>query len=246
MVQGGLTRGVSLCLCAAALLLCAAANLSAARSASASAYLGATISGETYGQTGNAPRNLAAWETFERHAGQRVAILNQGQLWATFDKGEVEATAARGTIPLVTMGLAEGVTLEGIANGGQDAAIKKWAQEAKAFGKPFLFAPWWEMNGGWYAWGKQPRFVEAWRRFHNIVVEQGASNVTWTWLVNSIWSDPESNPTRYYPGDAYVDWTGMDSYNWGRMPAQSDRWKTPDQVITPTLKILRTVAPTKP
>jgi hypothetical protein len=246
MVQGGLTKAAAVCLCAAAMLLAAVAGLAAASTASASVYFGATISGEAYGQTGNAPDNLAAWETFEHHAGKRVAILNQGQLWGEFDKGEVEATAARGAIPLVTMGLAEGVTLESVAKGGQDATIEKWAQEAKAFGRPFLFAPWWEMNGGWYAWGKSPYFIAAWRRFHDIVVAQGATNVTWTWLVNSIWSDPESTPAPYYPGNAYVDWTGLDSYNWGENPAQPDRWITPEQTITPTLKIIRETAPTKP
>src|SRR3954451_21395394 len=240
MVQGGLARWLAVCLFAAVL------SLGAAAGASASAYFGATISGETYGQTGNAPRNLAAWETFERHAGKRVAIVNQGQAWATFDKGEVEATAARGAIPLVTMGLAEGVTLEAITKGAQDATIKQLAQEAKAFGRPFLFAPWWEMNGGWYAWGKSPYFIAAWRHFHDVVVGQGATNVTWTWLVNSIWSDPTSTPAPYYPGDAYVDWTALDSYNWGENPAQPDHWITPEQTIGPTLKILREVAPTKP
>ncbi|HEU5106532.1 MAG TPA: glycosyl hydrolase [Solirubrobacterales bacterium] len=209
-------------------------------------YFGATISGETYGQTGNAPRNVAAWDLFERHAGKKVAILNQGQPWVTWDSVEVEATHARGAIPLVTMGLGSGVTLADIAAGKHDAAIKKWALEAKAWGHPFLFAPWWEMNGGWYAWGRSPSFIAAWRRFHDVVAGQGATNVTWTWLVNSIWEDPESDPTPYYPGDAYVDWTALDSYNWGRNPAQPDKWITPEQTITPTLKLIRAVAPTKP
>ncbi|HEV2857817.1 MAG TPA: glycosyl hydrolase [Solirubrobacterales bacterium] len=228
------------------MLLSAVAGLSVATSASASVYFGALISGETYGQNGNAPKNLAAWDLFERHAGKRVAILNQGQIWGQWDKAEVEATAARGTIPLVTMGLPDGVTLEAIAKGSQDATIKQWAQAAKAFGRPFLFAPWWEMNGGWYAWGKSPYFIAAWRHFHDVVVGQGATNVTWTWLVNSIWSDPTSTPAPYYPGDAYVDWTALDSYNWGENPAQPDRWITPNQTINPTLKIIREVAPTKP
>lgn len=240
MVQGGIAKTGAVCLCAVALLLAAAAP------APASIYFGATISGETYGQTGNAPRNEAAWDLFERHAGKRVAILNQGQSWCSFDKLEMNATAARGTIPLVTMGLGDEMTLHDVADGSQDAAIKKWAQEAKAWGKPFLFAPWWEMNGGWYAWGRSPDFVAAWRHFHDLVVGQGATNVTWTWVVNSIWSDPESNPSPYYPGDEYVDWTGLDSYNWGTNPAQPDRWITPDQTITPTLKIIRELAPAKP
>jgi len=242
MVQGDLRRRFALCLGVIALLLL----LLAAAPASASMYFGATISGETYGGTGNAPHDEAAWNLFERHAGKKVAILNQGQNWCSFDKTAMNATAARGAIPLVTMGLGKEMTLEAVVNGSQDAAIKKWAQEAKAWGRPFLFAPWWEMNGAWYAWGRSPDFVAAWRHFHDLVVGQGATNVTWTWVANSIWSDPESNPSPYYPGDQYVDWTGLDSYNWGRNPAQPDRWINPDQTITPTLNIIKELAPAKP
>ncbi|HET8813772.1 MAG TPA: glycosyl hydrolase [Solirubrobacterales bacterium] len=243
MVQGGLVRAALMCL-GISLLLLAAASASAA----GSTYFGATISGETYdpNQKVNAPNNLAAWELFERHAGKRVAILNQSHAWASFDKAEMDATHVRGAIPLVVMGLGKEMTLADVVDGSQDAAIKKWAQEAKSWGRPFLFAPWWEMNGGWYPWGRSPDFIAAWRRFHDLVVGQGATNVTWTWVVNSIWFDPESNPAPYYPGDAYVDWTGLDSYNWGRNPAQPDKWITPEQTITPTLKIIREVAPTKP
>lgn len=240
MVRGELTKRVLVCLFAAALLLLTATG------ASASVYFGALINGETYGQTGSAPKNASVWDRFERDAGKKLAVLDENQSWCTFDKAEVEATVARGAIPLVTMGLAEGVTLQGIVNGEQDAAIKKWAQEAKAWGRPFFFVPWWEMNGGWYSWGRSPYYVAAWRHFHDLVVGQGATNVTWTWVPNAIWYDPESDPTPYYPGDAYVDWTGLDSYNWGLNPAQPDRWVTPDQTISPTLKIIRELAPTKP
>ncbi len=241
MVRGALAKAIAVCLCALPSFL-----LASAPAASGSTYFGATISGETYGQTGNAPYNMAAWDLFERHAGKKVAILNQGQSWARFDKTAVEATRARGTIPLVTMGLGSGMTLADIANGSQDAAIRRWAQEAKAWGYPFLFAPWWEMNGAWFPWGRSPYFVGAWRRFHDLVAGQGATNVTWTWVANSIWFDPESNPTKYYPGDAYVDWAGLDTYNWGRMPAQPDKWINPEQTVTPTLKIIKAVAPAKP
>src|SRR5215212_2908159 len=182
MVQGGLARRVAVCLCALAPIL-----LAWAPAASGSMYFGALISGESYGQTGNAPRNTDAWNRFERHAGRKVAILNQGQRWASWDRFEAEATHARGAIPLITMGLADGATIESVAKGEEDAEIKKWAQEAKAFGYPFLFAPWWEMNGGWFAWGREPMFKQAWQHFHDVVAGQGATNVTWTWIVNSIW-----------------------------------------------------------
>jgi hypothetical protein len=239
MVQGGLAKAAVVCLCTLAVLIAAAP-------ATGSMYFGATISGESYGQKGNAPNNVEAWDLFERHAGRKVAILNQGHGWASFDKAEMDATHARGAIPLVTMGLGSEVTLADVAAGEQDAAIKKWAQAAKAWGHPFFFSPWWEMNGGWYAWGRSESFIPAWRRFHGIVTAEGATNVTWVWTVNSIWSDPLSDPRPYYPGDAYVDWAGLDSYNWGRNPAQPDKWLTPEQTITPTLQLMRDVAPTKP
>lgn len=240
MVQGGIVKVGAICLCVTALLLALAAP------APASTYFGATIAGETYGEEGNAPLNEDVWNLFERHAGKRVAILNQGRRWGSFEKEMMDATAAHGAIPLMTMGLGEGMTLKDITDGSQDAVIKNWAQEAKAWGKPFLFAPWWEMNGTWYAWGRSPEFIAAWRHFHDLVVGQGATNVTWAWVVNSIWSDPESNPSPYYPGDEYVDWVGLDSYNWGRNPAQPGRWTSPDQTLTPTLDVLREVAPSKP
>jgi Glycosyl hydrolase family 26 len=242
MVQGGLTKLVLFCLVAGGWLL-APITVSGAP---AMTYFGATISGEPYGQSGFAPANQSAWDLFERHAGKRVAILNQSQEWAAFDKAEVAATQARGAIPLVTMGLGAGMTLHDVVSGSQDAAIKKWAQEAKAWGHPFFFSPWWEMNGAWYPWGRSPDFVAAWRRFHDLVAGEGAANVTWTWTVNSIWFDPASDPTPYYPGDAYVDWTGLDSYNWGLNLVQPDRWISPEQTFTPTIDILRKVAPSKP
>ncbi len=243
MVQGGIAKAGAICLCVLSLLLIAAAP------AAASTYFGATIGGETYGygQNENPPLNETAWNLFERHAGRRVAILNQGQNWGAFEKEMMDATAAHGAIPLVTMGLAKGMTLKDVTDGSQDATIEKWAKAAKAWGRPFLFAPWWEMNGNWYAWGRSPEFVAAWRHFHDLVVAQGATNVTWTWVVNSIWDpESESNPSPYYPGGEYVDWVGLDSYNWGLSPIQPDRWITPEQTLSPTLRILGELAPSKP
>ena len=218
----------------------------AAAPARGSMYWGATISGETYGQSGAAPHNEAAWSLFEKHAGRKAGIVNMGQGWGQFDGDELEATHARGAIPMVTMGLGQSVTLEQIVDGGQDSVIRGWAREAKAWGYPFYFAPWWEMNGEWYPWGRDPEYVAAWRHFHDLVVAEGATNVTWTWVSNSLWFDPDSDPAPWYPGDEYVDWVGIDSYNWGRNPAQPDRWINPEQTIGPTLKRVREIAPNKP
>ena len=37
-----------------------------------------------------------------------------------------------------------------------------------------------------------------------------------------------------YPGDEYVDWTGLDGYNWGTNPAKPDGWTSFDQLFSST------------
>ena len=50
-----------------------------------------------------------------------------------------------------------------------------------------------------------------------------------------------------YPGDAYVDWTGLDGYNAGTNPNGSDRWRTFDQLYKSSYEqIVNTIAPSKP
>jgi hypothetical protein len=214
--------------------------------AAAAIYWGGTIKGEVYGLPGEAPGNPAVWQRFEEDAGKGTTFVNTGQNWGQFDTTTMQQVIAGGAIPLVTMGLTSGVTMQEVAEGKQDTQIRAWAKAAKAFGYPFMFRPWREMNGAWYSWGRDPHYVEAWQHFHDVVEEEGATNVTWAWIVNTIWSDPGSNPTPYYPGDAYVDWVGMDAYNWGRNPVQPDIWLSPEQAIDPTLKVLEAVAPSKP
>ena len=206
-------------------------------------YWGATIHPEVYGDQVS---ELTAWNTFEQHAGKRITVLNIGQPWGTFDTNMFQIIRDRGAFPLVTMRLSSDVTLADVVAGRQDRVIRAWAQKARAWGFPFLFRPWWEMNGDWYHWGRSPDYVAAWRRFHDLVVAEGATNVTWAWVTNTIWWDPGSDPAPYYPGSVYVDWVAVDAYNWGRNPLQPDRWTTPEETLTPTLSRLRQIAPGKP
>lgn len=229
-----------------ALVVSGSLAISGGEAAQGAMYWGGTIKGATYGQDSDPPGNTTVLETFQRDAGKHITFINTGQAWASFDSATMQKAIEIGAIPLVTMGLGPGITLTEVVEGKQDAQIRAWAKKAKEFGYPFLFRPWWEPNGDWYSWGRNPEYVAAWRRFHKLVVEEGATNVTWAWIVNSIWWDPASDPTPYYPGDEYVDWVGTDAYNWGLNPNQPDRWLTPEQTIGPTLNVLEKIAPTKP
>lgn len=113
-----------------------------------------------------------------------------------------------------------GDPLVAILNGSQDAIINDFAIKAKAYNQPFFLRFAHEMNGNWYAWsgaqtGNNPqKYIDAWRYVWNKFQAVGATNVVWVWAPN--WNSvPDlawNNLQNYYPGDAYVDWVGVDFY----------------------------------
>jgi Glycosyl hydrolase family 26 len=80
----------------------------------------------------------------------------------------------------------------------------------------------WEFNGGWFPWaanGQASAFVQYWQQIVTTMRSVPGENFTFEW-----------NPTRgdlgvgdlanYYPGDAYVDYVGLDVYDeeWASYP----------------------------
>ena len=143
-------------------------------------------------------------------------------------------------IPMITwMPYGNGNPLVEIIQGLHDTAIHAEAQKAKALGVQIFMRWGHEMNGNWYPWGGYvngsagdadgglddaglpssgpAKYVAAWQHVHDIFVAEGATNVIWVWCVNSqdVPNVPWNHWTNYYPGDAYVDWVGIDTYNWG-------------------------------
>jgi len=73
-----------------------------------------------------------------------------------------------------------------------------------------LFRPFHEMNGAWFWWGgKTPAlFVNVWKQmFDYFTNTKKLNNLIWVYGPNM-----GSNPASYYPGDTYVDITGLDAY----------------------------------
>ncbi len=108
-----------------------------------------------------------------------------------------------------------GVTLASIAAGGSDAYLRSYAEAVVAFGHPVILSFGHEMNGTWYSWGvghtAPATFVAAWRHVVRVFRAAGAANVTWLWAVNSI-TGAASSLIRWWPGAAWVGWTGIDGY----------------------------------
>jgi beta-mannanase len=109
--------------------------------------------------------------------------------------------------------------LSAIAAGTFDAYVDSWAQGLRDYGQPVLLLFAHEMNGNWYPWGygvngnTPAQYAAAFRHVHDRFVLAGATNVKFVWGPDA-WSPSGIATTAFYPGDAYVDWMGIDVYNW--------------------------------
>ncbi len=239
--------------------------------ASSSIYWGAWIGKQL---TGNQPPwDMTAASKLEEMAGKKLSILNFSSPFANcptsgaacsyynFPVNEMNSIRSHGSIPFfswASQSIPSTVTepnfqLADVISGTYDSYIAKWATAAKNWGHPFYLRFNWEMNGRWFPWSegvngnRSGEFVTAWRHVHDIFARVGATNVNWVWCPNI---DPDNiflNLQSQYPGDNYVDWTGLDGYNWGTNPAKPDRWRSFDQLYRSTYdKIVNTIAPSKP
>ena len=146
--------------------------------------------------------------------------------WTT----DVSSDFTEGRIPLVNWEPDTGngqVDFDAIVSGDFDALIDARAHGSRDLGHKFFIDFAAEMNGdeGWG--GHVPsRYIAAWRRIHDRFVAAGATNVVWIWAPNVTDVDGTTATTMaYYPGDAYVDWTGVDGYNWGTSDPDFE-WQT--------------------
>lgn len=136
-------------------------------------------------------------------------------------------------------------SLSKIIGGNFDGYIDSWIAGLKEYGKPVYLKFAHEMNGDWTTWGvgvngNQPgEYIQAWRYLHNRFTNAGVTNVRWVWNPNIVYNGVPATLQDVYPGDAYVDWVGMNGYNWGKSvywvscPCQS-KWETFSQVFDRT------------
>jgi hypothetical protein len=227
-------------------------------------YWGAWIGDQL---TGSAPPwDWTAVTSFENMTGKAVSLLHFASPWLdcttnpcgyySFPWTPFNDIRSHGAIPFFSWGSQAyplvGVndprfTLSTIVNGNWDSYITSWAAKARDWGHPFFLRLNWEMNGDWFPWtagangNTAAEYVQSWRHIHDIFTAVGATNVTWVWCPNI---DPKNNMiplASLYPGDAYVDWTCLDGYNWDAP------WMSFDQLYSSTYQqLVTTIAPGKP
>jgi beta-mannanase len=139
---------------------------------------------------------------------------------------------------------------QAIAQGKCDDFLHKAGKNLKNVNEPFYLLFAWEMNNKDNEWsipytGSSPKdFVSAWRRMHTIFAKEGATTIKWVFAPNV----PDVADVPYealYPGDKYVDWVGLDGYNWGMTQSWS-QWASFEGVFRSSYETLTRIAPDKP
>lgn len=143
--------------------------------------------------------------------------------------------------------------LANITRGDFNDYIESWAAGLKAYGKPVYLKFAHEMNGNWFPWGvgvngnQAGDFVKAWRHIHDRFSSNSVTNVRWVWNPNIVYDSIPATLQDVYPGHDYVDWMGMNGYNWGTSvywascPCRS-QWESFAEVFDRTYRELAALA----
>ncbi len=163
----------------------------------------------------SAPGSFSQITEFSRVTGVKPRIVVYYSAWKEpFSTSFAQAAWDHDAYVLVQL-QPNGVSLASIAAGGSDSYLRSFAAAVVAFDHPVILSFGHEMNGNWYSWGyghtSPATFVAAWRHVVQVFRTAGAANVTWLWAVNSV-DGASSALSSWWPGAAWVDWTGIDGY----------------------------------
>lgn len=127
---------------------------------------------------------------------------------------------------------------DAINGGAWDEYIASFAQSAAAYAGPVILIPFEEMNGDWSPWSitlnsnNAVKHITAYRRIRNMF--RNAPNVKFAWVVNNdaVPDIADNQFENFYPGDEYVDYVGVNGFNFG------SPWQTFDQIFKDALNRL--------
>jgi hypothetical protein len=126
---------------------------------------------------------------------------------------------------------ASGGTLQQGAGGAYNAQFRKLAETLVARGQgDSIIRIGWEFNGSWTRWNAQAdpgAFATYWRQIVQTMRAVRGASFSFDWSPNR--GRGSVAPDLAYPGDGYVDYIGMDSYDTGWAEGWRDpvrRWQT--------------------
>lgn len=159
---------------------------------------------------------------FETSIGRTLALSpHYYGFYDTFPGPNEQDDVAHGRVPFISWNCQP--PNAAVASGRDDPAIKKVADNLKAFGYPVFIRYMWEMNlssssghascydpttdlaNGFFS---PTEFIAAWKRIRYIFAQENVHNVVWVWNPSG-----GNDPVPYYPGGDYVDWVAFDFYD---------------------------------
>ncbi len=151
--------------------------------------------------------------------------------WDSQFPGEVERDDVRaGRVPFITWKAHRRggpVKWAAIASGKEDATIRARATGLKALGKPVLLSFHHEPENDAGKNGSASDYVAAFRHVAQVFDGVGANNVRMVWgpIMVYTFQGAHGGPNVWYPGPEYVDYVGVNGYNW--YPGRSyTKWRS--------------------
>ncbi|WP_333769254.1 glycoside hydrolase family 26 protein [Streptomyces sp. IBSBF 2435] len=173
-------------------------------------------------------------KAFGTQAGRAPDIREYYSSWG--DDFDPEGNAflwKHGQLPMLAL-VPSDTSLADIGGGHDDAYVRKLAQQIASYRGPLVLSFAGEMNGPWNSWGPghagADDFVAAWKHVHDVFHGLGVTNVIWAWSPHVVDTGATAKLRPYYPGDSYVDWTGLIGY-YGPIDGASF-----SELFTPTLR----------
>ena len=180
----------------------------------------------------NGVGQFAAWSGSEVHwaldflASGTWSDIESPTWWADGWAGSPYRTVY--SIPLLP---GTGGTLAQGAAGAHDEHFAKLGRTLVAGGEAdAILRLGWEFNGGWFRWSAQSdpaAFVAYWRQIVDTMRAVPGQRFQFDW--SPVLGHGAVAPDRAYPGDAYVDYIGLDAYDQDWFPDWSDpsqRWQS--------------------
>jgi hypothetical protein len=148
--------------------------------------------------------NVNGFDDFCRLTGKQHAIFYEYARHGVEDWGRTQMMRLDGPWYQAACEM-RGSLAEVTADAGAEAWAKKLGQAPG-----HIFLRWGsEMNGSWVRWNGNPAlYIQKFRLVHDLMA-RFAPNVAMVWCPNAT---PAPKIAPYYPGDAYVDWVGVNSY----------------------------------
>jgi len=164
---------------------------------------------------------------FEKEYGKKPHYVMVFVDWGNFIEDDVfDSIDSAGSVPIITWEpwyahAKEGINYDGLIQGEYNKYLEEFIKDITGYKNDIYLRFAHEMNGNWYPWAVSrigaEKYKDMYRYIRDFFDKKGVKNVQWIFSIN--WQDvpqaKENNFVDYYPGNQYVDFLGIDGYNWG-------------------------------